>query len=189
MGYRELIDALRTEGDEKVSAIWLAAEDEVRRIREEAIETIEKTREEYNSIHSSLIKEKMEDILSEAANREKTIRGSAEKGMSEHLHGIAVKSLRHLRNEGYGNIFDTLVQELPPQKWKSIRISPEDGKIARKYFPDSDVLTDDQISGGLEVTGIDGMIRIVNTFEKRLERAWMELIPELIKEIHCKFSS
>lgn len=189
MGYRELIDALRTEGDEKVSAIWLAAEDEVRRIREEAIETIEKTREEYNSIHSSLIKEKMEDILSEAANREKTIRGSAEKGMSEHLHGIAVKSLRHLRNEGYGNVFDTLVQELPPQKWKTIRISPEDGKIARKYFPDSDVLTDDQISGGLEVTGIDGMIRIVNTFEKRLERAWMELLPELIKEIHCKFSS
>ncbi len=34
----------------------------------------------------------------------------------------------------------------------------------------------------------EGKIRVVNTFEKRLENAWLEILPELIKDAYGKIA-
>lgn len=184
MGYQELIDALRKEGEEKVRTIWKEAEAEVQRIKGEAFKRIEEIRKEYSNIHSPSIKERTEVILSEAKGRARTIRLLAEKELSERLYSIAVKTLPLLRNERYKDIFGALIKELPPCRWKTVRVNPEDERIAKGYFQDSDIIPDSNIIGGLDVIDEDGVIHIVNTFEKRLERAWPEILPELIKDTY-----
>jgi vacuolar-type H+-ATPase subunit E/Vma4 len=39
------------------------------------------------------------------------------------------------------------------------------------------------ITGGLETISTEGEVRVVNTFEKRLERMWEEMLPEIMKEV------
>ena len=40
------------------------------------------------------------------------------------------------------------------------------------------------ITGGMDAETADGAIRVVNTFEKRIERAWADLLPLLIKDVY-----
>jgi V/A-type H+-transporting ATPase subunit E len=86
-----------------------------------------------------------------------------------------------LRDQGYENVFAALVRELPPRRWQVVRVNPADIGIARTYFPDSEIIPDAAITGGLEVMDQDGEIRVTNTLEKRCELAWQELLPELLK--------
>jgi vacuolar-type H+-ATPase subunit E/Vma4 len=183
MGYKELIDALRREGEEKVLAIWQEAETEAQKVKEEALKRVEELKEEYNSINSSPIKEQTEAILLEAGSKAKTVRLLAEKRLLDRLYHLAVRSLHLLRNERYKDIFDALVNELPHNKWRKVRVNPADEGIAKRYFPNSDVIPDSNISGGLDVMEESGGFHIINTFEKRLEKAWMEILPGLIKDI------
>ena len=50
-------------------------------------------------------------------------------------------------------------------------------------FPDAEILFDKAITGGLEAISDGGEVRVVNTFEKRLERMWEEMLPEIMKEV------
>ena len=69
-----------------------------------------------------------------------------------------------------------------------MRVNPEDIELAKAYFPDSEIIPDGNISGGLDVLTGDGRIRVINTFEKRLERAWADMLPELIRDIYKEIS-
>jgi V/A-type H+-transporting ATPase subunit E len=100
--------------------------------------------------------------------------------LSERLSRLAVSLLTQLREQQYGELFDALVRELPPYAWETVRVNPEDSAMAGRYFPEAEIVPDPHISGGMEVNGDGGRIRIVNTLEKRLERGWPELLPDLI---------
>lgn len=184
MGYKELIEALRREGDEKAHAIWQEAEAEADKIRRDADERINRMREKYSMMQASAIKEQIEPILSEAKQKANAIRLAAEKYMSERFYRLALSVLSDLRDEGYQDVFRSLVKELPFCKWERVKVNPQDEKIAKEYFPDVEIITDSSIAGGLEVQARAGKIRISNTFEKRLERAWMELLPGLMRDIY-----
>jgi vacuolar-type H+-ATPase subunit E/Vma4 len=86
------------------------------------------------------------------------------------------------------DVFSLLVKELPHMHWKDVRVAPRDVEIAQKHFPDSNCLPDDNISGGLEVMRDDGRVSITNTFEKRLEKAWEDLLPLLISSMYKEVS-
>jgi len=75
-----------------------------------------------------------------------------------------------------------MAAEIPPLPWKTVRVNPEDVGIARKHFPGAVIITDEGISGGMDVMTGDGKIRVINTLEKRLERAWGDILPHLMKE-------
>ncbi len=184
MGCKELIEALRREGDEKAQAIWQEAGAEAGKIRADANERINRMQEEYSLMQASTIKDQIEPILSDAKQKADAIRLAAEKDMSVHLYHLAVSILNNLRDEGYPDVFCPLVKELPFCKWEIVKVNPQDEKIAREYFPDSEIITDSSIAGGLEVQAKAGKIRISNTFEKRLERAWMEILPGLMRDIY-----
>ncbi len=184
MGYRELIDALRRAGEEELQAIWQEAETEAERIRAAAVKNIEEMKEKYSRMQSSAVKQETEAVVSEAGKKASNIRLLSEKKLSDRLYQLAIGFLHILRGERYKDVFGILVRELPSYKWEIVRVNPEDENIARQYFPDSEIIHDSSIAGGLEVMTRDGKIHISNTFKKRLERAWQEMLPGLIRDVY-----
>ena len=184
MGYRELIDALRCEGEEKVRACWKEAEEEAQVIREKTSIKAGELRERYSKLRTSSVEEKREAVITVARREVQNARFLAQKELSDRLYQIALRCLRHLRSAGYNDIFRALVRELPPRKWHSVRVNPGDQDRAREHFPDAEIISDDTVSGGLEVSAREGSVRVINTFEKRLERIWPEVLPELLHDLY-----
>lgn len=185
MGYMELIEALRKEGEEKMRAIWREAEAEAEKIRRDAAVKIGEMKEKHGRVQASTAKDKSDDILSDAAKRARSIRLLSEEELSDRLYRLSVPLLRTLRGKDYKDVFSAIVKELPQNRWEVIRVNPEDEDIAKGYFPDSEIVRDINITGGLEASAAGGGIRILNTFEKRLERVWNELLPEIIRDARC----
>ncbi len=184
MGHRELIESLRKEGEESINRLWSEVKTEAEKINAEASRKIEEIRENYRESQDIAVREQEGSILSGAKNRAHIINLSAEKVLSERLFPLALSYLRELRNDRYEDVFASLAKELPDVTWKDVRVNLQDVRIAQEHFPGSNVIPDDNISGGLEVIREDGKICIANTFEKRLEKAWEDILPLLISEIN-----
>lgn len=184
MGYPELIDALQKECEERIRKIWQEAEAGAEKIREETSKHAEKIRREYDRDLSAAIRARTESLISEAGSAARAVRLEADMELSARLYRSARESLHVLRNERYKEIFESLVRELPSGRWDVVKVRPDDREIAKKCFPGSEVLEDSGISGGFEVMTGSGSVRIVNTFEKRLESAWAEMLPEMMKDIY-----
>lgn len=188
MGYRELIDALHREGEEKVRSILQDAEAEAGRIRRDASGRINQIREDCSRMQSRAVNEQNETILSEADRRARMILLSAEKELSDRLYTTAVHALNLLREKRYPDVFGDLTHELPPYQWEVVRVNPDDEGRAREYFPNCEIISDGSITGGLDVMEKEGRIRVVNTFEKRLGNLWTEILPTVIRDIHEKIA-
>jgi V/A-type H+/Na+-transporting ATPase subunit E len=184
MGYRELIDAIRSEGEDKVRAGWKEAEEEAQKIREETSVKAKELREKYSELQASSVEGKVEAVLVIARREAQNVRFLARNELSDRLYLAALRSLRHLRNERYSDIFRLLVRELPHRQWHSVRVNPVDQDRAGEHFPEAEIIPDDAVSGGLEVSASGGSIRVINTFEKRLERIWPEVLPELLHDLY-----
>jgi V/A-type H+-transporting ATPase subunit E len=182
MSYRELIGALQKECEEKARKIWQEAAGEAERARGDASKRIEEGREGRARNQSAALKVVTEDILSEALARARVTRLAAEKELSDRLYMIARNCLTHLRGDGYKDIFSALVNELPPCEWEVVKVNPQDRQLAQSLFPEDEVTSEPAVTGGIEATGKEG-IRVVNTLEKRLERIWPEILPEMTGEV------
>jgi len=141
-------------------------------------------RREYDHDLSAAVRSRTESLLSEARNAARAVRLTAEKELSTRLYRTARESLHVLRNERYRDIFESLARELPPDEWEVVKVRGDDREIAKGCFPGSEILEEKGISGGFEAVTKGGNIRIVNTLEKRLERAWAEMLPEIMKDVY-----
>ena len=103
------------------------------------------------------------------------------------MYQTAVKLLPELRLLDYENIFTELVNELPDMKWEKIIVNPSDITLAASFFGEDVVVTDDSVGGGLIAISAEGKIVVNNTFEKRLERKWAYLLPELIQDLNKRY--
>jgi hypothetical protein len=56
------------------------------------------------------------------------------------------------------------------------------------HFPDTEIKGDDALTGGLEAIADNGRIRVINSFEKRLEKAWHAMLPILISDVYEEFA-
>ncbi len=184
MGYQELIASLRKEAEENVRSIQEEADAEVKRLREEASGKIKGLQARYEEIREKSIKEIQEKIISEARYRARQIRLQAEHALSERLYSLASGSIKMLREKDYEEVFFMLVKELPDLQCKEIRVHPEDMGITRKYFSDTEIIPDETITGGFEAVRKDGRMIVINTFNKRLEKAWDMILPLIIKDIY-----
>ncbi len=183
MGRNELIEALRREGEEKRRSIRRQAEEEADRIRKEASEEMERVRQECKDRQAAAAGERCDALFSEARRKARMVLLSAHEELAERLRREAFRSLGCLRERSYANVFRGLVTELPAYRWRVVRVSPDDKERAREYFPEAEIISDSTISGGLDVTGKRAAVRVVNTFEKRLESLWEDLLPELIRDV------
>lgn len=183
MGCKELIGSLRAAGDEKLKALHVESEQEEKQIRAEAARRIEALKEEYTRKHAAEAAKQAEALMAEANRTVRAIGLRAERALAERLFSIARASLRTLRNAGYREMFTRFTRELPQFSWKTVRVNPEDVTLAREQFPGAEILADPGIVGGLEAASEGGQVKVINTFEKRLERIWEEMLPDIMKEV------
>ena len=188
MGYKELIESLRKETDNKVRQLWEEAEAEAEKERAELRTKAGQVKERFQKDLAQAVQECEEAVFREVHNRARDIKLSAERTLSDRLFPLAVSCLHELRNEGYADVFTKLVNELPAARPEEVRVNPEDVRVAQEHFPHSRILPDENISGGMEVMIQDERICINNTFEKRLEKAWEDVLPLIIRDIYTGLS-
>ena len=183
-----MIESLRLSGEEKIRLIRQEAEQEAKALQEAAAVKIEELRKNYADKLTSAEGDETLHALAEAGSRAQRVRLEAERGLSDRLYSIARSSLHLLRDNGYPAVFEKLALELPSFPWKLVRVNPDDVGLARKHFPGAEIIPVENTAGGMEATVADGTVRVINTFEKRLERAWSELIPLLVKDVYREVS-
>ncbi len=184
MGCKELIESLRRAADERIRLIWKDAEGEADKIRAEVSHRLDLLRESNSRTESLAAIAAQVAAVSEANNRSRINLLTAEKALSDHLYSIALSSLQRLRNSGYQEAFRKMAQELPPLAWKTVRVNPADVSLAKGSFAGAEIIPDKMIAGGVDAMTDGGKIRVINTFEKRLERAWVDMLPGLLKETY-----
>ena len=189
MGYKELIESLRKETDNKVRQLWEEAEAEAEKERAELRTKAGQIQEAFQKDLAEAVKNCEETILREAENRACDIRLSAESALSARLFTLAVSCLYELRSERYNDVFISLVNELPAVQPEVVRVNPEDIQITQEHFPHSRIVPNTNISAGIEVLTQDERICINNTFEKRLENAWEDVLPLIIKDVYTELSN
>jgi V/A-type H+-transporting ATPase subunit E len=184
MGCEELIESLKKEAGEKVLQIRREAEEEAAQIRTSASLRLEALRLDNASKRS--IEEEVAKVILEAEKRARMISLTAEDKLSARLFSLAASSLYRLRGDGYDDLFGKCVNALPPLPWQTAKVNPADQALAKKFFPKSVIVPDSAITGGVEVEAEEGRMKIINTLDKRLEKAWPQMLPDLLHDIYQK---
>lgn len=183
MGYKELIDALKKEGEKQKQEIRDSAEKECERLRHEGEVRMRKLEERADEMIKRVQAEERRKIISKAEEEAKKIILQAEAGVLKRVYELAKRELRELRKNDYPEVFRGLAEELGVLNCEKVRVNPEDMELVREHFPDAVIESDDSISGGLEVFIEGGRIHLINTFEARFERAWEHLKTEVIENM------
>jgi vacuolar-type H+-ATPase subunit E/Vma4 len=189
MGYEELIESLYKECEDRIRSLWKEVEVEAEKMKVAKSGRLEQMRAEYGVTLKREVASQEEKVLAKAGIEARKIKLAVEKALSDRLYSLAASSLHGLRSGRYTREFEALVKELPAVQWDEVRIHPEDKEIAGACFVDSRISADNRITGGFEVRREEGKIRINNTFEKRLERAWEDLLPLLIRDVYREVST
>jgi V/A-type H+-transporting ATPase subunit E len=184
MGCKELIDSLKKAGDERTRKLWQDAEADGGKILADVARRVEQLREDMSRKKALMAGDRISRAVSEANSRARIIRLSAEKALSDRLYAAAQASLPALRRGSSEAQFEALARELPPLAWQIVSVNPDDVALAKKHFPGAEITANDRITGGMDAAAQNGDIRVINTFEKRLERAWGDMQPELIKDAY-----
>lgn len=188
MGCRELIDSLRSMTGEKIRAIQRESEQEADTIRAETAAALAQLRTEAGEKHSAAATQKIAQAVAEAGVRARAQRLAAEHELAQKLFLLGVSSLQRLRTMEYAATFARMAHELPELAWKIVRVNSGDGDLARTHFPEAKIIFDDDIAGGMDVMIEGERIRVINTLNKRLERAWQDLLPDLMADVRKEAS-
>jgi V/A-type H+-transporting ATPase subunit E len=183
MGHDELLADLQKKGDEQVREIWQNAEDEVNERKAHASQKLEEKNSSLKQKETSACDEERMAVLISASKNTNQILMNAEQQLAKRLYALAQKSIKMLRDQKYASVFTALAGELPDCLWDEVIVHPDDRKQAETVFKKAGIITDKNISGGFKVIGNHKTFFINNTFEKRLERAWPVLLPQLIKQV------
>lgn len=183
MGSEELLAALRKEGDRKSEAIRAEAESAARRLTEEAAQQQALTRDRYAREQAKGLAAVQRSLLVEAEHAARLVRLASYEKLAQRLWQLALALLPTLRDDDYPALFARLAAELPPRDWKQVRVNPADLERAQGLFPKARLEPDRGISGGLVAWAQGEEMQVVDTLEKRLERAWPELLPLILKEV------
>lgn len=179
-----MLQHLRLQGEETISRLWREAGAKVLEQRAAAERRLAGLRDQARLEATARLDLLSRTGLMEAKRQADQRRLLAHNQLVVRLRALAVTNLATLRSEEYDQVFARLVRELPAgAEWQEARVHPDDEGLAAAALPRAEVTTDSRISGGLEVSGQEGGVRVVNTFDKRLERAWPELLPVLLHEL------
>lgn len=182
MGQRELIDALRREGEERCAAILGESGAESARMRAEAAAGLELLRSRHERQRERLCADRRREILAAATREAQLIRLRAGHTLAGRLRERARICLACLRTEGYERLFAGLKGELDQEEWAEVRVNPSDRELAARHFPQAAIALDPAIVGGFEAVTHGGLLTVVNTLERRLDRAWPDMLPDIVAE-------
>lgn len=187
MGLEELLNTLKKNERQQIDDIWRAAESEAEVLRTQVAETISDITKNHASQLTSACQKSMRTIFSETEIKTREKKLFAYQALDEALKNAAVTQLPLLRQQNYETAFASLVAELPAREWEKIVVNPADLELAAKFFAADIIHADATISGGLLAETANGRIIVDNTLEKRLERKWPHILPDLIAEFEKQY--
>ena len=183
MGLEELLNSLRKNEQTQIEDIWQQARNEADSIRRQTAEAISRISEEHAEQLAAACQKSVRTIFAESQIKAREKRLLAYLDLDKALRAAAEKQLPLIQENNREDLFELLVGELPHAQWEKIAVSPTDLELATKFFDKNIIYADTNISGGLLAFCGDGKIVIDNTLEKRLERKWSQILPELIRRI------
>ncbi|NIQ96834.1 MAG: hypothetical protein GWN87_23600 [Desulfuromonadales bacterium] len=186
MSDSELIETLRYKGEQRVRALWTEAEDEAERLQTEKEARLEKAREEIAQQLEQAEQSQARERLQQALEKSREIVLDAEHVLASRCYKLAAGMLGRLGGEDRRLLLRKLAEEIPEASWARVSVNPLDRDAASRLFPQAEIVTDEAISAGLAVSTAGGRIEIDNTLEKRLQRLWPALLPELMQQIRGK---
>lgn len=183
MGQRELETALRRQGETDARAIWQQVEAEASSLRAETEQQLEQDRQSLQNRVRADVADLFEGARSAAQHQAQLNRLAAELQLAQRLKVLAEGLLEDLNRVGGDALFDRLAAEIPDHPWRLVKVHPRDQQAARERFPRAEVVTSEQISGGLVVQDRQGRVVVINTLQKRLTHLWADLLPQLLAEL------
>jgi vacuolar-type H+-ATPase subunit E/Vma4 len=189
LGLDELINTLKKNEQQQIDDIWQAAKNEAESIRTQVAEAIAAITKNHADQLASACQKSMRAIFSETEVKTREKKLFAYQALDQALRNAALKQLTALRKQNYEKIFATLVGELPERQWEKIIVNPADVELAAKFFNVNSIQQDPAVSGGLVALTANDRIIVDNTFEKRLERKWLHILPQLIAEIEKRYET
>jgi vacuolar-type H+-ATPase subunit E/Vma4 len=189
LGLDELINTLKKNEQKQIGDIWQTAESEAGTIRTQVAEAIADITKIHAEQLESACQKSMRAIFSETEIKTREKKLFAYQALDQALRNAAVKQLAALREQNYEKVFANLVSELPERQWGKIVVNPADLELSAKFFNENSIKADPAVSGGLIALTADGKIIVDNTFEKRLERKWLHILPQLIAELEKRYET
>jgi vacuolar-type H+-ATPase subunit E/Vma4 len=183
MGESELKKALKDEGEERIRSSWQAVEEVVTKRRQELEAEREQLRIEIDRQLQGESSRQRNKLLAEARSRTMACQLRAEAELEERMRELATQLLTELVAENRDSLWLALCAELPQANWGEITVSTADRALAIRNFPSVEIQTDEALAGGLIATSRDGGLRVDNSLECRLLRAWPDLLPQLMSEL------
>ena len=188
MGYQELIAALRAEGEARRRERLADAESEAARIREEARRRAAALREESRSRMAREAEETRERVLGHARRESEKVRllvlEEVLASLRRETEGLLVE------RAGSQEAFEALLREavdavsgaeleirVPPSKVKECEHLLARWKRTARVVPEA------ASEAGVEIWVEGGRLIVRNTAEGRLEKAWIHLVPEIVREL------
>ncbi len=189
MGLDELINTLKRNEQKQISDIWQAAKSEAETIRTQVDEAIADITKIHAEQLASACQKSRRAIFSETEVKTREKKLFAYQALDQALRKAALKQFVSLRNQNYEKVFVNLVSELPERQWEKIVVNPVDLELAAKFFNAKSIQPDPEVSGGLVAITANGRIIVDNTFEKRLERKWLHILPQVIAELEKRYET
>jgi vacuolar-type H+-ATPase subunit E/Vma4 len=187
LGLEELIDTLRKKEQSQIEDIWQTAKNEAESLRKQITEAIAEITRNHAEQLDSACQRSMRTIFSDANTKTRRKKLLAYKFLDQALQATALKQLSSLRKQNYDSVFAKLVGELPERQWEKIFVNPADLKMAAKFFTADIIEPDSSICGGLIAITAENKIIVENTFKKRLERKWFQILPAIIANIEKQY--
>jgi vacuolar-type H+-ATPase subunit E/Vma4 len=183
MSRAALIEALRRTAADDHEAVWREARAAAETARLDAERAVAAERARIDREGEEAARRLAESATARARLEARQARMAAANSLAERLTALARVELLRFRGPDYERLFSALAAELPARKWQRVRVNPADRSLAQATFPEAVVESDATIVGGLDAYAEEGRIRVSNTLETRLERAWPDLLPGLMAAI------
>jgi len=179
---KELLASLRRKGEETIAELKAEAERQAAAIEQEFAARMREKKQALASEFRAAREGLARKTVLEAERKKREMHTRAKGELADRFAAIARKLLPALRKDNYELFFARLASEIPATGIERIAVSPKDLELAKRFFPQADVVADAAITGGLRASGENSGLSIDNTFEKRRQRAWQQLLPRLIEE-------
>ena len=187
MGLEELLNTLKKNEQKQIDDIWQAAKSEAETLRKQVADATADITKNHADQLASACQKSMRSIFSETEVKAREKKLFAYQAFDQALQNAAIKQLPALREQNYEKVFANLVNELPESQWEKIVVNPADLELAAKFFAANIIHSDSAISGGLIAVTTNGKIIVDNSFEKRLERKWFQILPSIIVKFEKRY--
>ena len=183
MSYDALFAELRRLGEESRQALRQEAEATAAEYRREVAAVLAQERQQADQHCQDLCALGAREIRLAAEQESRRLKAQTEAAFAERLLRIARRVMPVVQDENRSQVFSRLAAELPERRWERVHVNPSDLALGRDLFPQAEVVADGDIAGGFEALAENGTVRVINTMEKRLERAWLMILPAILQDL------